>query len=617
VADGNRNLSEGRLLAGPERSVGEVTTHWHDEYALFDIIMSVVHFVGGWPGIALTFAFIQWLPVAWALRRALCLSGVGGIWVGLIGGFYFLLPRIQERPEALAHGFLLLLVVALLVEKPGTRWGYWKSGGLFVLWANVHSSFILGLAAVSVQAVHEAIYYPRERRFLLSRFGVVLASTLLTPLGWIRWLLPFQHAGDFWSTAVSPEMYPLSHADLGELLGMGAIAFLILGLNRKVQWWWWILLAASMELAVGALRFQGYFAMMLFSSLALPEKAEGLQKSMLSRGARITSGVGWGLLGIILVNSSLHLWRQRRDSGRVWLQRDWVASGSLEWLEKVTQKQSVILADWRICSYAHGPDFRKLWVLNDSGQARWSDDTRRMYYDAISYREGLECLLDSERIDAVVIGETNAHWFPVLQKRTDWKLAMTGREGAVFLRRESDIRSQRDDAIWLEKLGELESHGQYLKAFYLGAGFLSNDQRLKLAELAMTQWRWSEPFPTVPYDLEGYWFEPAGEVGLNRRAQIEWLNNHDSEFSREGAWVQDLLCESKPELASHWPQPRSAHVRWRADFVAVTVKWDNLPPNVPRPEWVSGIDPRLRWSDVNAQWMKAAVVRLRQKKDPL
>ena len=82
-----------------------------------------------------------------------------------------------ERPQLLALVLFAALVVLLRAALRGERRALWACVPLFLVWANVHGSYALGLAVLAPLAL-----MPRRRDALLALAASALA-TLLTPAG--------------------------------------------------------------------------------------------------------------------------------------------------------------------------------------------------------------------------------------------------------------------------------------------------------------------------------------------------------------------------------------------------------------------------------------------------
>jgi hypothetical protein len=90
------------------------------------------------------------------------------------------------RPHVL--GWLLFAMVAWMVDRDravADRW-FWALPVIFLVWANLHGSFLAGLAMLGLRIV-ETLLRSGERVFLkraATGFGVSAAATLCNPYGW-------------------------------------------------------------------------------------------------------------------------------------------------------------------------------------------------------------------------------------------------------------------------------------------------------------------------------------------------------------------------------------------------------------------------------------------------
>jgi hypothetical protein len=91
-----------------------------------------------------------------------------------------------ERPElfGLACFSALVLIVRAAYDRPRTLL---LAPPLLVLWANLHASFVLGVAVVAIASVTIAARRADARRFAFAALVLSFAATLLTPSGPLIW----------------------------------------------------------------------------------------------------------------------------------------------------------------------------------------------------------------------------------------------------------------------------------------------------------------------------------------------------------------------------------------------------------------------------------------------
>jgi hypothetical protein len=128
--------------------------------------------------------------VAVAFRARLV--GAGWTWTGLLcveaGAAVTLF--LDDRPQMVSYFFLALLLLVLTVARRHRAW-LWSVPPLFVLWANLHGSFLLGLGILALEVVAALVRAGRGRLALdplppwpaLATLAVSGLATLVNPFG--------------------------------------------------------------------------------------------------------------------------------------------------------------------------------------------------------------------------------------------------------------------------------------------------------------------------------------------------------------------------------------------------------------------------------------------------
>ncbi len=234
-----------------------VTHEW-----LTEVILYSVHRAGG-------------VNLLLALKALLVLAALGlGAWAALVGdrprdrlaptalGLLLAAPLLATRAFARPHLFTAVLLAATLLllrlesatGSPRPRRRYRLALiPLFILWANLHSGFVLGLALVALYWIGEA-FGDRPTRLVDSRshlltrdrrlFFVLLAAvTLLNPNHVHAFLYPFQLIARPEVRRGIVELRPIFHPDyrgalfLTDLLVLALLLGVILvGSGRRVVW---------------------------------------------------------------------------------------------------------------------------------------------------------------------------------------------------------------------------------------------------------------------------------------------------------------------------------------------------------------------------------------------
>ena len=139
------------------------------------------------------------LVVAWTLRHI----GVAMLPLALATGLVVVLytPYATVRPQAISWLVLGVLISGLLTLRPEHRWRPWLAVPLFIVWANVHGLYVIGLGVL----------------------GVYVLFTLLgrTPMASRRWEMAGLLLAAFVASSLTPAgpaglLYPLRYVDAGD-----------------------------------------------------------------------------------------------------------------------------------------------------------------------------------------------------------------------------------------------------------------------------------------------------------------------------------------------------------------------------------------------------------------
>lgn len=163
---------------------------------LSEILMALVYEAGQWNGIVIFFGVVTALTF-WLLAKLLSrqLAPLAGFIVFLLS-VACIWPSFLARPHLLALPILVVWFAGLLAaQEKGERPSFWLLP-LMALWANLHGSFVFGLALVLPVAV-EAVMDAKPNRLKVSRdwalfFIAALVMCLATPNTWHTLVFPFQ-----------------------------------------------------------------------------------------------------------------------------------------------------------------------------------------------------------------------------------------------------------------------------------------------------------------------------------------------------------------------------------------------------------------------------------------
>ncbi len=225
LASGRYMVTHGEIPRTDVFSLTARGTTWVNTYWLQDVCISLLVQAGGIR--ALT--FINAMAIAAIVFMIGCSNPAGGLsWptrlLGIVWIFLAGQPRgygWEEKASLITFAFLGLLFHALRAphwtsqKRWMTAWPF-----LFILWANLHRGFLLGLLIVSAYGLEKWISSPKERPRLALWWLACVAATFINPwgfrvygMGWQDYRLspinvtgwaqtPFFHLEFFWLTLV-------------------------------------------------------------------------------------------------------------------------------------------------------------------------------------------------------------------------------------------------------------------------------------------------------------------------------------------------------------------------------------------------------------------------------
>jgi hypothetical protein len=201
-----------------------------------EVLMTLAYMAAGWSGVVLFIGVCAGLSYAMiAAELRLWMGPVGQI-VGLALSFAILEPFLYARPHIVATPLLVFWARELLAARRAGRAPSLMLAPLMVVWANLHASFIFGLAIIAPFAL-EALLEGKDKLRVVYTWGafglLALAFSLLTPHGFQGLLFPFMVLG----MKVLPSILEWRGANFQDV-GQFEVAILItlfLGLWRGVR----------------------------------------------------------------------------------------------------------------------------------------------------------------------------------------------------------------------------------------------------------------------------------------------------------------------------------------------------------------------------------------------
>jgi hypothetical protein len=210
---------------------------WVAHEWLSELLMALAYRAGGWNGVVVLFGIATATTagcLAWYLAgRLRPLAAV----VTLTLGMTCLSSSLLARPHLLALPILVLWTIGLLSAQERRASPPLRLLPLMLIWANLHASFIFGLALV-IPIAFDAFFEAKRDGWRVARawalfFAAALATALLTPHGWHGLLFPFQLTA-MENVASIGEWQPLDLHSLQPIEG-ALVALLYVVVSRRVR----------------------------------------------------------------------------------------------------------------------------------------------------------------------------------------------------------------------------------------------------------------------------------------------------------------------------------------------------------------------------------------------
>jgi len=160
---------------------------WFDQQWGSQMILSIVHRIGGWTGLALLRAALVGVifgaVLSIGLRRGMSPRTAALL---TIGAFAVAAPALALRPQLLGMACFAILLV-LVSDRRRRPAGLWVIPLLMIVWANVHGSFFLAPLALGLAWLEDVAEraHGTHRTLLVALVSVVAAC--VTPFGPAVW----------------------------------------------------------------------------------------------------------------------------------------------------------------------------------------------------------------------------------------------------------------------------------------------------------------------------------------------------------------------------------------------------------------------------------------------
>jgi hypothetical protein len=369
-------------------------SEWVDQQWGAQVILEVVHRVGGWPALSIWRALL--IGVSFSLVFATCRNRGTSVRTAAlltIASFMLAAPSLALRPQLLALPLICLTQWLLSTSDRGHR----RLVALpLIAWlcATIHGAFLVLLVLIVVTAVIAVVRRTPDRAAVSIAAAVSVIATFLTPLGPTLWSAALSSTSDTSLRELIPEWQPMSLATIdGWLLLLSVIGVAFLTLRSPKLWPIAIGLIPFLVLAVSVRRGVIWWGVVAAAGAAsyLPSRAQPpIERESWTPAIAI---VGILLTGVIvaepfhradppeslLADAPIGLadaaQRDLAPGSRLFAFQPWAS-----WLEFASPRTPVFLDSRFLDSGGIIEDY----LVVNSGDEQWPDVMKRWEVDAIA-----------------------------------------------------------------------------------------------------------------------------------------------------------------------------------------------------------------------------------------
>ena len=196
IATGQWILAHRRVPPTDPFSYTALGHPWVTHEWLSEVLMALAYVVAGWSGVQLIIAIAAGATMALLATELKRSMGAISVAVALSLSFWVLYPHVLARPHMIALPLLVLWLVQLMKARRADRLPPLWLLPVMTLWANLHGSYIFGLAFTCPFAL-EAFLAAKGRRLRVAALwgGFIVAATamaLITPNGFDGLIYPIK-----------------------------------------------------------------------------------------------------------------------------------------------------------------------------------------------------------------------------------------------------------------------------------------------------------------------------------------------------------------------------------------------------------------------------------------
>lgn len=260
IAAGNWMLAHHALPTADPFSFTVAGATWVPHEWLAEIILAVTYATTAWGGVAVLTALCFALAMALLMRFLRDLDPFAALLLVILSAG-LMMPHLLARPHLLALPAMVAWCGGIIAARDAGRAPPWSLLPVMVLWANLHDSFMFGLALTAYLGA-EAVVWPADsenRRVTMRRWALFVAAAVLaslaTPNGLAGLLQPLRLVTmpELQRSFIEWQAPRLPDAPILELWVLGAVAA-GLGLSLRLPLPRLVLICGLLYLAVGHAR---------------------------------------------------------------------------------------------------------------------------------------------------------------------------------------------------------------------------------------------------------------------------------------------------------------------------------------------------------------------------
>jgi hypothetical protein len=407
---------------------------WVDQQWGAQVIFALVYRLGSWPALSLLRAslmFLTFVPVWLACRAQGASPRTASIMT--MAAFGMSLSDLGMRPQMVALP-LFSCTVWLVLDRQRHPARLWVIPFLAVAWSNLHGSFVLAPAVLTLALVEDA---RRRVPWVRTTAAVTVAtclSTLVTPFGVGAWRYAFTIARSTTIRNTVTEWAPTSVGNVsGVLFFASAAAVAVFLARRREPAPWPELMWLGLFFALGLPALRG----VVWWSLVAPALVAGL---LVPRDPSVGARQERNPINLVVVVSLIALfglllpWHSQPDP------RSGASSLLVDAPEHLVQAaaDSVPAGGHLLVSQAWASWFEFALpdrpVFVDSRIEIFSDRVWDDYLDVMHGHVGWQAILNDWSVDAVVLRVEDSVLGSLIAKDRGWRLAYRDDLGSVFLR---------------------------------------------------------------------------------------------------------------------------------------------------------------------------------------